>query len=172
MPRNGATVTTYASIKPKKYSRRGTSIFLWVPTIASTAYLPTRTELSAGTNITGAIAAINGFTLTNQPIDAPDMADTFDAQITGNDKADSSDLTLYEDEVEADLETLLAKGENGFIVILRKGDIPENASMDVYPIEIASQSPAYTTDNDAAKFSVVFTINDRPVQGAPVPAAT
>ncbi|MFK0288239.1 hypothetical protein ACIQVL_48380 [Streptomyces sp. NPDC090499] len=155
----------------KKYMRRGTSKFIFVPTIAATTMIPTRGELSAGTKFTDHIAAMDGWTVANQEIDTPDMADTYDSTIPGSDKADSSSFTFYEDEVDADLEETFAKGTTGYVVILRKGDVPANQSMDVFPIRVASISPQYTADNEAAKFMVTCSITSRPLQGAAVPAA-
>ncbi|MFH8294966.1 hypothetical protein [Streptomyces sp. NPDC018059] len=157
----------------EKFSRRGISIFLFVATIADQAELtPTRAELDASTNLSAAIAGISGFTLENQSIETPDMADDFDSSIPGSDKAEDSSLTFYEDKVTNAIEELLKKGTTGNIVILRKGDVPANKSMDVFPIRVGSQSPAYTTDNEAAKFETKFTITRRPKQGLAVPAAS
>ena len=158
--------------KPKKYMRRGTSRFFFVTTIAADSMIPTRSELSAGTEFSNYIAAMDGWTVANQEIDTPDMADTYDSTIPGSDKADSSSFTFYEDEEDAELEAIFAKGTTGHVVILRKGDIPANNSMDVFPIRVASQSPQYTADNEAAKFMVKFSITDVPLTGAAVPAAT
>ena len=155
----------------KKYMRRGTSQFIFVPAIAATTMIPTRSELSAGTKFTSHIAAMDGWTVANQEIDTPDMADTYDSTIPGSDKADSSSFTFYEDEVDADLEETFAKGTTGYVVILRKGDVPANQSMDVFPIRVASISPQYTADNEAAKFMVTCSITSRPLQGAAVPTA-
>ncbi|MCF0086590.1 MULTISPECIES: hypothetical protein [unclassified Streptomyces] len=155
----------------KKYMRRGTSKFYFVPTIAAETMLPTRTELTAGTEFSEYIAAMDGWTVTNNEIETPDMADTYDSTIPGSDKADTSSFTFYEDEVDAELETTFAKGTTGYVVILRKGDVPANESMDVFPIRVASQSPQYTADNEAAKFMVTCSITSRPLQGAAVPAA-
>ncbi|KPI31341.1 hypothetical protein OV320_2557 [Actinobacteria bacterium OV320] len=155
----------------KKYMRRGTSKFYFVPDIASENMIPTRSELNAGTEFSPYIAAMDGWTVSNNEIDTPDMADTYDSTIPGSDKADSSSFTFYEDEVTATLETTFAKGTTGYVVILRKGDVPANASMDVFPIRVASQSPQYTADNEAAKFMVTCSITSRPLQGAAVPAA-
>ncbi|MFJ9420684.1 hypothetical protein [Streptomyces sp. NPDC101249] len=157
--------------KPKKYMRRGTSRFYLVPTIAADSMIPTRAELAGGTEFSAYIAAMDGWTVANQEIDTPDMADTYDSTIPGSDKADSSSFTFYEDEEDADLEQLFAKGTNAFVVILRKGDIPGNNSMDVFPIRVASVSPQYTADNEAAKFMATCSITSRPLQGAPVPLA-
>ena len=155
----------------KKYMRRGTSKFYFVPTIAASSMIPTRTELVTGTEFSEYIAAMDGWTVTNNEIDTPDMADTYDSTIPGSDKADTSSFTFYEDEVAADLEATFAKGTTGYVVILRKGDVPGNQSMDVFPIRVASQSPQYTADNEAAKFTVTCSITSRPLQGAAVPAA-
>jgi hypothetical protein len=157
--------------KPKKYMRRGTSKFFFVPNVVADDMLPTRSEISAGTEFSAYIAAMDGWTVANQEIDTPDMADTYDSTIPGSDKADSSSFTFYEDEEDADLEQLFAKGTNAHIVIMRKGDVPANNSMDVFPIRVASQSPQYTADNEAAKFMATCSITSRPLQGAPVPAA-
>ncbi|MDJ0464983.1 hypothetical protein [Streptomyces sp. H27-C3] len=155
----------------EKYSRRGVSVFLWLPTIADAVTLKaTRTELEGGTNLSAAIAGISGFTLENQSIETPDMGDDFDSSIPGSDKAEDSSLTFYEDKVTDLIEELLKKGTEGNVVILRKGDIPASKSMDVFPVRVGSQSPAYTTDNEAAKFETKFTITRRPQQGLAVPA--
>ncbi|GAA1111300.1 hypothetical protein [Streptomyces javensis] len=155
----------------EKFSRRGVSIFLWLPTIADTAGLiPTRAELEAGTNLSAAIANISGFTLENQSIETPDMGDDFDSSIPGSDKAEDSSLTFYEDKTTDEIEQLLRKGSVGNMVILRKGDVPGSKSVDVFPVRVGSQSPAFTTDNEAAKFETKFTITRRPAQGLAVPA--
>ncbi|WP_329492524.1 hypothetical protein OG618_37155 (plasmid) [Kitasatospora sp. NBC_01246] len=156
----------------EKYSRRGTSQFLFVPTIAALTMIPTRVEITAGNNLTAGIAEVNGWTAENQAIDVPDMSDTFDGTIPGSDKAADSSLTFYEDSTTNVTEELLKKGTTGFIVIFRKGDIPTNKSMDIFPVRVGSVQPAYSADNEAAKFTVNFSITSRPVQGAPVPAAT
>lgn len=156
----------------EKYSRRGVSQFLYVPTIAATTMIPTRAEITAGTNLTAAIAELDGWTAENQAIEVPDMSDTFDGTIPGSDKASDSSFTFYEDSTTNVTEELLKKGTTGYIVIFRKGDIPTNKSMDVFPIRVGSVQPAYTADNEAAKFTVNFSVTRRPVQGAAVPAAS
>ncbi|WP_282795783.1 hypothetical protein [Streptomyces sp. CC224B] len=160
------------SPKPvEKFSRRGISIFLWLDKLNDQqGLIPTRAELDAGLNLTAAIASISGFTLENQSIETPDMSDDFDSSIPGSDKAEDSSLTFYEDKATNLIEEALAKGKQGHVVILRKGDIPGNKSMDVFPVRVGSLSPAYTTDNEAARFEVKFTITRRPAQSQPVPA--
>lgn len=154
-----------------KFSRKGTAKAFFLPTIAATTMIPTRAEITGGTNLTPAIAAMDGFSVENQEIDTPVMSSSFDAKIPGSDQAADSTMTFYEDDITNLTETALAKGTEGFIVIMRKGDVPANQSMDVFPVRIASQSPAYTVDNEAAKFTVKFSITAIPLVGAAVPAA-
>lgn len=155
----------------KKYMRRGTSKFFFLTAIAAGSMIPSRSELSAGTEFSEYIAAMDGWTISNNEIETPNMADTYDSTIPGSDKAESSSFTFYEDEDLDDMETLFAKGTVGYVVILRKGDKPASNSMDVFPVRVASQSPQYSAENEAAKFMATCSITSRPVQGAAVPAA-
>ena len=153
-----------------RFNRKGNTRISFLPTIASTALAPTAAEITAGTDYTDQISAIDGWSLENTPIDTPDMASTFVSKIDGDDSAADSSLTFYEDDTLDDIETNLAKGTSGFIVIFSKGNTAGTQGMDVYPVKVASNSKAYTTDNEAAKITVQFVITDRPVFNQTVPA--
>ena len=89
----------------EKFWQRGTSQAKWVPTIASIA-APTASEVTAGTEITEAIAEISGWGYTNQPIDTPDWKNTFTSQIPGPNTADDSSFVLYDYKIKAKPATL------------------------------------------------------------------
>ncbi|MEK2479531.1 hypothetical protein [Streptomyces noursei] len=144
---------------------------LWLQSVADDGHVPTRSELTAGTDLTDAIASIDGWTLSNQPIETPDLGSTYESKIPGTDQADDSSLGFYEDRVSDELEQLLKKDASGWVAFLRKGDVPNSRSMDVFPVRIGSRSPNYSTDNEAAKFTVNFSITEKPAQDAAVPAA-
>jgi len=154
-----------------RFSRKGVTKILFAPTIAASTYIPTRTELSGATPLTKQISAVDGFTLENQEIETPDLESTFTAKIPGDDQAADSTLTFYEDDTSSTLEESLAKGTTGFIIILRKGDVPTSKSMDVYPVRVASQSAAITVDNEPARWMAKFSITDTPALSVEVPAA-
>jgi hypothetical protein len=126
--------------------RRGVTKFFFLKTIAGAGNVPVRTELTGtnATDLSGAISDIAGWSLANSPIDTPDLGSALTTNIPGEDKADSSTLTFYEDQAAETIETLLSKGVEGFIVILRKGDVPASKSMDVFPVRVASRAPAYS----------------------------
>lgn len=154
-----------------RFNRKGTTKIMFVETIASTAYLPTSAEITGGTDYTEQIAAIDGWSIENQPIETPDMASTFVSKIEGDDSAADSSLTFYEDDTLSDVETDLAKGTEGFIIIFSKGKAASAKGMDVFPIKVASNSKSYSTDNEAAKITVQFVITDRPALNQTVPSS-
>jgi hypothetical protein len=154
--------------------RRGITRILWLKAVAAQTKIPTRAELTSpnATDLTEAISDVDGWALTNESIETPDMASTFSSSIPGNDKADNSSLTFYEDQLSDEVETLLPKGATGFLVFLRKGDVPGSKSMDAFPVQVASRSAQYNAGNEAAKFQAVFTITSPPALDAAVPAAS
>lgn len=154
-----------------RFSRQGVTKIFFADTVAAATYIPTRVEITGATNLTKQISAIEGFALENQEIETPDLESTFTSKIPGNDQAADSSLTFYEDDTTSTLEEALAKGTTGFVIILRKGDVPASKSMDVYPVRVASKSAAITVDNESAKFTVRFSITDTPALDAAVPAA-
>ncbi|WP_228981278.1 hypothetical protein [Streptomyces sp. DH12] len=155
-----------------RFSRKGVTKVFFIETIADASYIPTRAELTGATNLTKAIAAIDGFSLENQEITTPDLESTFNSKIPGDDEAADSSITFYEDDTSSLMEEALAKGTTGFIVFLRKGDVPASKSLDSFPVRVASRSPQITVENEAAKWVARFSITDTPTLDAAVPAAT
>ncbi|MDX3766408.1 MULTISPECIES: hypothetical protein [unclassified Streptomyces] len=156
----------------QRFMRRGVTKIYFLPEITAATNVPTRAELTGGTELSGAISDITGWSLGNSPIDTPDMGSTLTTSIPGEDKADASTLTFYEDKAGDTIETLLSKGEEGYVVILRKGDVPASKSMDIFPARVASRAPAYSAGSDPAKFTVTFAVSDDPTLDAAVPATT
>lgn len=150
--------------------RRGVTKIYFASVITAPTNVPTRAELTGGTELSGAISDIAGWSLGNSPIDTPDLGSTLTTSIPGEDKADASTLTFYEDQAGDAIETLLQKGAVGYVVILRKGDVPASKSMDIFPVRVASRAPAYSTGSDPAKFTVTFAVSDEPTLDAAVPA--
>jgi hypothetical protein len=149
-------------VSQQRFTRRGTTKFFFLKDIVSKELIPIRPELGGtnGTDLSPAISDIEGFAVENTPIDTPDLATEFTGNIPGEDKADNSSLTFYEDKVDNALETLLAKG-----------DIPASQSMDIFPVRVGSRSSTYTTASEPAKFKVSFNVTGKPVQDVAVPAA-
>ncbi|MFE9455800.1 hypothetical protein [Streptomyces californicus] len=153
-----------------RFLRRGISKILWVPDLNDPKY-PSRREINGAFVLTDAVSDIEGWALENDPVETPDMGSTFNSSIPGNDKAENSSLTFYEDRFSDAIEQQLPKGAKGYVVLLRKGDLPGSRSVDVFPVQVATRAATYSTGNEAAKFKVDFTITDEPSLDRPVPKA-
>ncbi|RGD59413.1 hypothetical protein DR950_17880 [Kitasatospora xanthocidica] len=155
----------------QRYMRRGITKIYFVKAVAAATNIPTRQELTAGTDLSRQISDIEGWSLENSPIETPDLGAKFATSIPGEDKAANSSLTFYEDLGGDTVETLLSKDVTGYVCILRKGDVPASKSLDVFPVRVGSRAPSYSTGAEPAKFKVSFSISDLPTLDAPVPAA-
>lgn len=153
--------------------RRGTTRILFLKAIAAPTNIPIRAELSGAgaTDLSKIVSDVEGWALENSPIETPDLGNAFVSTIPGEDKPATSSLTFYEDLESEVVETLLAKGITGFVVIQRKGDVPTSRSMDIFPVRVASRAASYSTGTEPAKFRVVFAITDVPTLDAAIPAA-
>jgi len=149
------------------FFRRGVSKIYFLPAIASTA-APTAPEITAGTNLTSAIADINGFMLSNSPIAVPNLNDTFTSQIDGEDTVQDSTLTFNDDKTSSAIRTALAKGTVGYIVLMPYGAVTAKRA-EVWPVKVTGFNDEYTTSNDPAKAVCGFAITATPVQNAVLP---
>jgi len=149
-----------------RYIPPGVTQYYWVASIAN-KNSPTRSELNAGTDLTGEINAVSGFSYSNSPVETPDLGSTFTSKIPGLNAADDSSLTFYLSQSGTDVRTLLTKGLTGFIVIFSEGDLPGKV-MDVYPVSI-SAAPKQRTMSDPSHIMVNFTITSIPVENIAVP---
>jgi hypothetical protein len=152
-----------------RFFRRGVSRFYFLPACANLD-APTSGEITAGKELTGSIADIAGWEYTNQVIETPDYATTFDSQIGGPDKAAASSFTLYDGDQTADatLRAALAKGTAGFVLLAPYGATATKRA-EVWPATVIAESDRYTTGNEAAKYMVQYSVTSRPHQNAAMP---
>jgi hypothetical protein len=142
-----------------RFMRKGTTRVYFVPTIVNLT-APTVAEINAGTELTGQIAEVNGFSFANNPIDTPDMGTAFVSKIPGEDSVDTSSFRFYEDKTSNPIRTVLAKGTIGYIVFFPSGTVGANPAIadkaEVWPVTVASNARAYSAGNEAAAYMVVL----------------
>ena len=153
-----------------KFFRRGVSKIHFVPTVANLA-APSRAEITAGDDISSAVAEISGFMLTNSPIPTPNLADEFTSQIGGEDTVADSSFMLYDDDTSETVRDALAKGTTGYVVLMPYGDTPTKRC-EVWPVTVIGFNDEWTTGNDPARSNVGFAVTGVPEQDAVVPAAS
>lgn len=156
-----------------RFMRKGTAKVWWVPTIADTVTLvPTAAEVNGGTELTASIAAINGFSFSNSPIDTPDMGESFVSKIPGEDTVENSSIEFYEKKTTEVIRASQSKDSAGYVVIFARGiagATPAAADeCDVWPATIGSNSRMYSAGNEAAKFNVVYTLTGAPAEDVAV----
>jgi hypothetical protein len=152
-----------------RFIRRGNTRYFWVPTLANPA-AATVAEITAGDELSDDIFEINGFEFNNTPAEAQDMGSSFDKKVPGTDAVADSNMTMHQEDDDDTLQTALAKGNEGFVVIFVRGTAGANpAAADEYeawPAIIASNTNLHTAGNETAKYRVTYTLTEPPVTGA------
>jgi hypothetical protein len=159
-----------------RYTSRGTTRIYFLTTIASYTTAVTRSELNAGLDLSTQIMDAEGWTVSSEQIDAPDMATRFTSKIAGSISAEDSSLTMYASRTGVDARATFSSGTSsvlptsGFIVILYGGDIAAN-KMDVWPVTVASVAKQLSVQGDAPDTLVItFSPTAEPAQNLAIPA--
>lgn len=152
-----------------RYFPTGVAKYYWIPDILDPEN-PTRLELDAGTDLSPEIAEVDGFTVSSDEIEVPDINSRFTGKIPGRISADDSSLVFYGDKTGIDVRALLPRGESGYVGRLGGGDVP-TYKMDIFPVTVTSLSKAFGTDDEAARITVQFSISSEPIEDVDIPAA-
>lgn len=160
MPASAMTVST-------RYFRPGVTKIVFASSVATQAS-PTRAEINAGTDLSGEIAAIDGWQVTSEFIDTPDLGNRFTSKIAGRISADDSSLTFYSSLNSVDVRTLLPRDTTGFILFMDEGDVATR-KMDVFKVTVAS-APKQRDLEDPSRIQVQFSITASPSENVTIPA--
>lgn len=152
-----------------RYWPVGTTRWLYCATLANYAVAITRAEINASTDLSGEVADIQGFTVTSNNIDTPDVNSRFRSKIPGAIEAEDSSLTFYADPSGADVRTLLPRDTVGYIIRMDGGDIA-GRKMSAFPIKVASQNKMMGVDEEAGRIEISFTITRIPAEDLTIPA--
>lgn len=152
-----------------RYWPVGTTKWIFASTLANYLTGATRTEINAGTDCSGEIAEISGFTVTSNQIDTPDVNNRFRGKIPGPIEAEDSSWIVYADPSGADARTLLPRDATGYIIRMDGGDIA-GRKYSIFPIKVSSQNKMMGTDEEAARIEIQFTITRVPAEDLTVPA--
>lgn len=153
---------------PDKYFHRGKTKVYFLTAISNLAS-PTRSELNAGTDISGPLTAADGWDVSGNKIETPALGSEFTTSIAGATSVGDPSLSMYADQQGDDVRTLLPRGTKGFIVILWGGDVAGN-KMDAFPIEVLSVGKPLDIGDNAAQVNIKFSIPTPPEVDIEVPA--
>lgn len=150
-----------------RYYVQGVSKVIWAPTLANPAS-PTRTEINAGTDLSGEIAAVSGWEVTGNTEDTTALGSVFIGKVPSTTTSDDSSLTMYADSTSVDVRTLLQRGSSGYIIWMDEGDV-EDHLMDTFPVRVTSVTPQRDVSS-VAQIMVNFAIMREPSQNIAIPA--
>ena len=122
-----------------RYSQPNVSKIYFLPAIAAYPAACTTSEITAGTDLTGEVADISGFSSKADFIETPDLANAFVPKIAGRIKADDSSLTFYASKNGTDVRATLTQGMAGFLVFMDGGNTSGN-KMDQFAVTVAAVS--------------------------------
>jgi hypothetical protein len=152
-----------------RYFRPGTTKVKWATTLA-TYTTPTRAEITAATELSGEIAEINGFTVTSESVDTPDLGTRFVSKIPGRISADDSSINFYASSTGFnDARSVLPRDTTGFVIFMDAGDVTTTGRMDVFPATVASHGKLRGIE-DPAMTQAQFTITRVPAEDLVIPA--
>lgn len=139
---------------PTPYIPQGVRKIYWLPSVANMSS-PTRIEMNAGTDLTGAIPSdgVEGFTTSTDFVDVPNLGSKVVGKIGGKVTFADSSLTFYASSNSSDVRSVLTVDLSGYILILTEGDVATQ-KMDVYKVQVASQTKP--TSEDPAKIQIGF----------------
>jgi hypothetical protein len=153
-----------------RFMRKGVTKVYFATTVTPAA--PTTAQITAATPLTDSISEINGFSFANSPIDTPDMGSAFVSKISGEDTVENSSIVFYEDKTTNPIQTALAKGTNGYIVIMPTGIAGGTPAAgdktETWAVQVSSNARSYTAGNEAARYAVAFANTAAPVSGTMV----
>lgn len=152
-----------------RFTRKGVSRIFFCATLADPAAPSIATELTTANEVTGSVAEITGFQFTNSPINTPDLASTFVSQIPGEDTAEDSAITYYDDDTATTIRTAQAKGSAGYVVLCPYGKTVAKRA-EVWPAKSTGFNDEWTAGNEAARARVQFAITAVPNQSAAIAA--
>jgi hypothetical protein len=152
--------------------RRGIERWFVSPTALANPAAPTRSEITAATEITESIAGVNGFSLSNSPVTTPDMGSRFDKTVPGIDSAGNSSLNMWDEILNGGTSDpardVLAKDSELTILRFPYGDVPTKRCE---TWQVTSLGVNDQVDLSAAgQYQVEFSIREVPEQNAVIPA--
>jgi hypothetical protein len=152
-----------------KYTSRGSTRVVWCTTVANPAAV-LRSEINAGTDLSGELADASGWSVKSNQIDTPDLQSRYTSTIPGVISADDSSITMYMSKDGVDARALMPRDEVGYIIWMDGGDVAANLC-DVFPVTVSAVSKMRQVDGskaDTVMFS--FAITSEPSENVAVPA--
>lgn len=131
-----------------RYGYKFNRTMLWLPTIAAATYVPTVSEINGGHDLTEAIQAINGFSVSPRYAELQDIRSQVDGKVPDGSSLDDSSLVMYQADDDDDALDFFTAGDDGFIVDCPRG-LVGLARAYVWKSEVSAVTPTVATSGGA-----------------------
>ena len=122
-----------------RYMDLGVTKVYYIPTIAASTLIPTRTEMNAGKDLSPELGDWSGWMLAAEFLDTQPINSGFKSTIPGSLSAGTCTLTFYASKTGVDVRAVLPPGTTGAIMFCDGGDTTGNKG-EVWPIWVATNS--------------------------------
>ncbi len=153
----------------QRYAFPANGKIYFLPTIASAALVPTTSEVTAGTDLTGEVDDMSGWSTKTNFAETKDASTLFRGQVPISANADDSSLTFNASKNGTDIRATLTEAQSGYIVISPTGAAAVGKKVDVFPIIVGSVTPLHSL-SEAEKVRVDFAIPAKPAMNVAMTA--
>ncbi|MGW4426433.1 phage tail tube protein [Streptosporangium sp. NPDC004631] len=151
-----------------RYINPETTKVLWLPAVAN-KNAPTRSEINAGTDLSGDVADNSGWVVTSNQSDAPDMGSRFTGKVAGRITADDSSLSMYASKDSIDARALMPRDTSAYVMWMDGGDVPGRKG-DVFPVTVSSVGKPRSVGDEPARINFSYAITSAPAENVTIPA--
>lgn len=152
-----------------RFNPKGTRKVYYLTSLAASNLTPTRAEITAGTDITGEVAAYTGWTLQASSVATPDQGSRFTSSVPGSLTVQDSSITFWASKTGTDIRGTVSLDQDGFVVFADGGDV-EGYKGQTFATRVMSIGHVRAVDDNAFQIQVQFAITETPVEFA-IPAA-
>lgn len=145
-----------------RFYQPGVIKILFLPTIAATTYVPTTTEISAGTDLTSEVRDISGWSYSTAFIETRDAGTRVRPKLAGAVTLEDSSITFNGSTTSAtDARSVFTTNQTGFIVMADAGT-GTGKPAEVFPVTVGSVVKVRSLEGDAFAIRVDFGVTNVP----------
>jgi hypothetical protein len=133
----------------------------FLPTIAAATYVPTTTELTAGTDLTPEVDDIAGWSYSTTFIETKDASSRVSPKLAGRISLEDSSITFNGSSNGTDARSVFTLDQTGFILMADAG-IGTGKKAEVFPVSVGAVVKVRSLDGDSFKIRVDFGVTNVP----------
>jgi hypothetical protein len=144
-----------------RFYQPGLIAIVFLPTIAATTYVPTTSEISAGTDLTKEVDDISGWSYSTNFIETKDAASRVMPKLAGRVSLEDSSITFNGSQNGTDARTVFTLNQAGYILMADAG-LGTGKKAEVFPVSVGAVVKVRSLDADPFKIRVDYGVTNIP----------